>query len=164
MLQPSWPKKLRPVLNETHTRKERPLCVVPNRPMPSSSSKVLPFPTHHPGATVLNGPALVERRSKVRYPLDLSVRFRCFAGKSLRLGAGRTVDVSSSGVLVVSPRVLSPHEISVGLNNPEQAMVGVQGAVVDVGLKSGTNVLHGSAYAYGRYTAWDAKSTYIKFA
>jgi hypothetical protein len=84
--------------------------------MPSSSSKVLPFPTHHPGATVLNGPALVERRSKVRYPLDLSVRFRCFAGGSLRFGVGRTVDVSSGGVLVVSPRILSPLEIRVGVN------------------------------------------------
>ncbi len=36
-----------------------------------------------------------------------------------------------------------------------------QGAVVNVGLKSGTNSLHGSAYAYGRYTGWDAKSPYL---
>jgi Carboxypeptidase regulatory-like domain/TonB dependent receptor len=36
-----------------------------------------------------------------------------------------------------------------------------QGAVVNVGLKSGTNALHGSAYAYGRYTGWDAKSPYL---
>jgi len=32
---------------------------------------------------------------------------------------------------------------------------------VNVGLKSGTNTLHGSAYAYGRYTGWDAKSPYL---
>ncbi|MGP0075953.1 MAG: carboxypeptidase regulatory-like domain-containing protein [Bryobacteraceae bacterium] len=36
-----------------------------------------------------------------------------------------------------------------------------QGAVVNVGLKSGTNTLHGSAYAYGRDTAMDAKSPYL---
>jgi hypothetical protein len=36
-----------------------------------------------------------------------------------------------------------------------------QGAVVNVGLKSGTNTLHGSAYAYGRYTGWDARSPYL---
>lgn len=36
-----------------------------------------------------------------------------------------------------------------------------QGAVVNVGLKSGTNTLHGSAYAYGRYTGRDARSPYL---
>ncbi len=33
--------------------------------------------------------------------------------------------------------------------------------MVNVGLKSGTNTLHGSAYAYGRYTGWDARSPYL---
>jgi hypothetical protein len=84
--------------------------------MPPSSSKVLHFPGEQNGATVLSWPILAERRSKVRYPLDLSVRFRYFAGGSLRYGVGRTVDVSSGGVLVVSQRILSPHEIDVGVN------------------------------------------------
>jgi hypothetical protein len=90
--------------------------IVHNRPMPPSSSKVLPFPGEHPRATVLNWPVLVERRSKVRYPLDLSVRFRYFAGGSLLFGVGRTVDVSSGGVLVGSLRIPTPHEIGVGVN------------------------------------------------
>lgn len=34
------------------------------------------------------------------------------------------------------------------------------GAVMDVGIKSGTNNLHGSLYAYGRDGAWDARNTF----
>ena len=32
------------------------------------------------------------------------------------------------------------------------------GAVVNVGMKSGTNTMHGTAYAYGRNSAWDAQN------
>src|SRR5713101_9929664 len=32
------------------------------------------------------------------------------------------------------------------------------GAIVNVGIKSGTNTIHGSAYAYGRTTGWDARN------
>jgi PilZ domain len=83
--------------------------------MPLLLNKVLPFPRDNPAATILNWPVPAERRSKVRYPLDLSVRFRYFSGGSLLFGVGRTADVSSSGVLVLSPRVLSPNELSVGV-------------------------------------------------
>ncbi len=34
------------------------------------------------------------------------------------------------------------------------------GAVMDVGIKSGTNDLHGSLYAFGRDGAWDARNTF----
>ncbi len=34
------------------------------------------------------------------------------------------------------------------------------GAVVNVGIKSGTNQLHGSAYAFGRTDSWDARNTF----
>jgi hypothetical protein len=82
--------------------------------MPPLSSRVLPFRGEHHDATVLNWPVLAERRSKVRYPLDLSVRFRYFAGGSLLFGAGHTVDVSSGGALVASTHIISPHEMNVG--------------------------------------------------
>jgi hypothetical protein len=45
--------------------------------------------------------------------------------------------------------------------NPRAEFGWEQGAVVNVGLKSGTNSLHGSAYAYGRATAMDATSPYL---
>ena len=65
------------------------------------------------GALVATRPTRSERRSKFRFPLDLTVRFRPLTG-SLFSGAGRAVNVSSGGVLVVSQRVVSPKEISVG--------------------------------------------------
>jgi hypothetical protein len=34
------------------------------------------------------------------------------------------------------------------------------GAIVNVGIKSGTNSLHGDAYAFGRYQAWDARNVF----
>ena len=48
----------------------------------------------------LNWPVAKERRSRVRFTVHLSVRFRLVCEKSLVAGAGRAVDLSSSGVLV----------------------------------------------------------------
>jgi hypothetical protein len=42
--------------------------------------------------------------------------------------------------------------------NPRAEYGWKPGAVVNVGVKSGTNTLHGSAYAYGRTTAFDARN------
>ena len=47
-------------------------------------------------------PIPAERRVKVRYPLDLSVRFRYFHAGSRFSGAGLTVNLSSGGALVAS--------------------------------------------------------------
>jgi hypothetical protein len=54
----------------------------------------------------------------------------------------------------------SIQEVNV-IANPRAEFGWEQGAVVNVGLKSGTNTLHGTAYAYGRYTGWDAASPYL---
>jgi hypothetical protein len=59
-------------------------------------------------------PIPAERRSKARFPLDLSVRFRPVSGKFLRSGAGRAINVSSSGLLVVSKHIVSQHTLRVG--------------------------------------------------
>jgi hypothetical protein len=42
--------------------------------------------------------------------------------------------------------------------NPKAEYGWKPGAVVNVGIKSGTNTLHGSAYAFGRYTDWAARN------
>jgi hypothetical protein len=42
--------------------------------------------------------------------------------------------------------------------NPKAEWGWKAGALVNVGLKSGTNTLHGTAYAFGRTDAWDAKN------
>src|SRR6202047_384342 len=44
--------------------------------------------------------------------------------------------------------------------NPRAEYGWKPGAVVNVGIKSGTNSLHGSAYAYGRTTGWNARNYY----
>ena len=72
------------------------------------------FPEGHQGAIAANRPIRPERRLKSRYPLDLSVRFRLLSGSSLYSGAGRTVNVSSGGVLVVTKHLISQHDFRAG--------------------------------------------------
>ena len=44
--------------------------------------------------------------------------------------------------------------------NPKAEYGWKPGAVVNVGIKSGTNTLHGAAYAFGRDGSWDARNFY----
>ena len=46
------------------------------------------------------------------------------------------------------------------MENPKAEYGGKPGAVVNVGIRSGTNTLHGSAYAFGRDGAWDARNLF----
>ena len=46
------------------------------------------------------------------------------------------------------------------INNPPAEFGRKAGAVVNVGLKSGTNNIHGTAYAFGRDNAWDALNVF----
>ena len=44
--------------------------------------------------------------------------------------------------------------------NPKAEYGWKPGAIVNVGIRSGTNSFHGSAYAFGRYDAWDARNAF----
>ena len=44
------------------------------------------------------------------------------------------------------------------MENPKAEYGWKAGAVVNVGIKSGTNQLHGTAYAFGRYQGFDARN------
>jgi hypothetical protein len=44
--------------------------------------------------------------------------------------------------------------------NPKAEYGWKPGAIVNVGIKSGTNTLHGSAYAFGRFDGWDARNAF----
>jgi hypothetical protein len=44
--------------------------------------------------------------------------------------------------------------------NPKAEYGWKPGAVVNVGIRSGTNAFHGSAYAFGRNGSWDARSVF----
>src|SRR6516162_2525494 len=74
-----------------------------------------------------------------------------FSGQSIINGAGIAGD--SATILPID----SIQEFNVQQNPP--AEYGWKpGAIVDVGLKSGTNNFHGTAYAFGRDAAWDARN------
>jgi hypothetical protein len=66
------------------------------------------------GATSSNPFVPAERRSKCRYPLDLGVRFRPCFEKAPFSSSGRTINLSSGGILVASQHLVSQCEISVG--------------------------------------------------
>jgi c-di-GMP-binding flagellar brake protein YcgR len=53
---------------------------------------------------------LVERRSAVRYPIVLNARYHAVRKRSSGGGTGRTVDISSGGLLIASE-----HKIPVGV-------------------------------------------------
>jgi len=46
------------------------------------------------------------------------------------------------------------------MENPKAEYGGKPGAVVNVGIRSGTNSYHGSAYAFGRNGSWDARNLF----
>lgn len=47
----------------------------------------------------------VERRSKARFPLRLSVRYRTVADEPALIGVGQTVNMSSCGLLIAARHV-----------------------------------------------------------
>jgi len=70
-----------------------------------------PFPDRpklYPDTVPPTATVAVERRSKVRFPLDLLVSYRTL-GRASVSGEGRAVNLSSSGMLVSRP-----HQLSVG--------------------------------------------------
>lgn len=53
---------------------------------------------------------LVERRSRVRFPVELTVRYRSMGRRSTVLGMGRTLNMSSGGLLIACE-----HELRTGV-------------------------------------------------
>lgn len=68
----------------------------------SYAAKFLSFPIEHRWRIVGGRSMPDERRAKLRFPLDLSVRFGSSRAGACLPGEGIIVDVSSGGVLVVS--------------------------------------------------------------
>lgn len=62
----------------------------------------------------------LERRSKARYPVELNVRYRALANGIALLGFGRTLNVSSSGLLIATdqPLVKDGSRLSVSMEWP----------------------------------------------
>jgi hypothetical protein len=45
----------------------------------------------------------VERRMQTRFPIELNVHYRTLSKRAMISGAGRTLNISSAGLLVASP-------------------------------------------------------------
>jgi c-di-GMP-binding flagellar brake protein YcgR len=63
----------------------------------------------------------VERRSAVRFPIEQEVRYRVFSRITAEAGAGRTLNISSAGVLFTTEHPLSPGDrLELSINWPAQ--------------------------------------------
>jgi hypothetical protein len=47
-------------------------------------------------------PSEIERRSKARFPIELNVRYRSKSARDHKSGFGRTLNISSAGLLIAS--------------------------------------------------------------
>ncbi len=62
-----------------------------------------------------------DRRSAVRFPIEQDVRYKVFNRNSIEVGTGKTVNMSSNGVLFTTQRALAPGErLEVAVNWPAQ--------------------------------------------
>jgi len=63
----------------------------------------------------------VDRRDTDRFPIERELRYRVLSGKNAEVGVGKTVNISSTGVLFVSQTPLSPGKrIEVSISWPAQ--------------------------------------------
>jgi hypothetical protein len=62
-----------------------------------------------------------DRRSAVRFPIEQDVRYKVFSRNTIEVGLGRTVNMSSNGVLFTTERPLALGErLEVAVNWPAQ--------------------------------------------
>ena len=61
----------------------------------------------------------VDRRAAVRFPIEQDVRYKIFKGRAVQVGYGKTVNVSSNGILFTTEQPLSGNErVEVAVNWP----------------------------------------------
>ncbi len=51
-----------------------------------------------------------DRRTAVRFPIEQDVRYKIFTRSTIEVGSGRTINMSSTGVLFTTERILMPGE------------------------------------------------------
>ena len=62
-----------------------------------------------------------DRRSAVRFPIEQDVRYKVFTRNTIEVGMGKTVNMSSNGVLFTTERALALGErLEVAVNWPAQ--------------------------------------------
>lgn len=62
---------------------------------------------------------VAERRAAARFPIEQEVRYKVFNRSTIEVGSGRTVNMSSNGVLFTTERTLSTGErVELSVNWP----------------------------------------------
>jgi hypothetical protein len=62
-----------------------------------------------------------DRRTAVRFPIEQDVRYKVFTRNTIEVGLGRTINMSSNGVLFTTERPLAVGErVEVAVNWPAQ--------------------------------------------
>jgi hydroxyethylthiazole kinase-like sugar kinase family protein len=71
--------------------------------------------------TVALGADKAERRLAVRFPIEQEVRYKVIRGNTAEVGSGRSLNISSNGILFTTERTLAPQErVEVAVNWPAQ--------------------------------------------
>ena len=71
------------------------------------------------GAPVATQTEVADRRAAVRFPIEQEVRYKVFNRNTIEVGVGRTINMSSNGVLFTTERTLAPGErLEVSVNWP----------------------------------------------
>ncbi len=66
-------------------------------------------------------PESPDRRSAVRFPIEQEVRYKIYSRNAIEVGSGRTLNMSSNGVLFTTERALVPGErLELAVNWPAQ--------------------------------------------
>jgi hypothetical protein len=92
-----------------------------------------------------------DRRSAVRFPIEEDVRYKVFNRNTIEVGLGKTLNMSSNGILFTTERTLVPGErLEVAVNWPAQLDHKCALKLVTTGrvVRSDTNV---AAIAIERY-------------
>jgi hypothetical protein len=119
--------------------------------------------TLRPGVTIYpGGGAYTQSTNGLRgqdqvYMLDGLVNDEPFTGQSIYNGAGGGGDAGT----ILSIDAIQEFQTE---QNPRAEFGWKPGSVVNVGIKSGSNSAHGSAFAYGRDGSWDAKNYFTPAA
>jgi hypothetical protein len=71
--------------------------------------------------TAVDATENADRRSAVRFPIEQEVRYKVFNRNTIEVGSGRTINMSSNGVLFTTERALAAGErLEVAVNWPAQ--------------------------------------------
>ena len=113
--------------------------------------------TLRPGVTIYSGGGgWTQRTNGLRahdnvYMVDGLVNNEPWTGQSVYNAAGAAGDAGT----ILSVDAIQEFKTE---QNPRAEFGWKPGSIVNVGIKSGTNGIHGTAYAYGRTDGWDAKN------